>query len=169
MYRDMIKRLTVKEVLTFYGVKFKGDNKCYCPFHNDKHPSMQITERKNQWYCHTCGVGGDIINFVAKLNDCKNHEAFKTIDHDFKLGLYKDKLSREDIIKAQQEKRKREEKKRKAQERENLIDSLCEQFRIWNTICYEEMPQRGREPSNLWIYANSKRIEVEEKINCFLM
>lgn len=35
-----------------------------CPFHSDKHPSMDV--RKNFYHCYSCGASGDIIDFVMK-------------------------------------------------------------------------------------------------------
>jgi len=39
-----------------------------CPFHDDKNPSMIVTPSKNLWNCVSCGAGGDIFEFVMKLD-----------------------------------------------------------------------------------------------------
>jgi DNA primase len=35
-----------------------------CPLHGDTHPSFYVNARKNLFYCHGCGQGGDLIRFV---------------------------------------------------------------------------------------------------------
>jgi DNA primase len=53
-----------------------------CPLHRDTRPSFYVNVRKNLFYCHGCGRGGDLIRFVqlflglslresvAHLEDC---------------------------------------------------------------------------------------------------
>jgi DNA primase len=35
-----------------------------CPLHHDTRPSFYVNVRKNLFYCHGCGRGGDLIRFV---------------------------------------------------------------------------------------------------------
>jgi DNA primase len=35
-----------------------------CPFHRESRPSFYVNPRKNLFYCHGCGRGGDLIRFV---------------------------------------------------------------------------------------------------------
>jgi DNA primase len=35
-----------------------------CPLHRDTRPSFYVNTRKNLFYCHGCGQGGDLIRFV---------------------------------------------------------------------------------------------------------
>lgn len=35
-----------------------------CPLHGDRRPSFYVNARKNLFYCHGCGQGGDLIRFV---------------------------------------------------------------------------------------------------------
>jgi len=35
-----------------------------CPLHHDHRPSFYVNARKNLFYCHGCGRGGDLIRFV---------------------------------------------------------------------------------------------------------
>ena len=35
-----------------------------CPLHSDTRPSFYVNTRKNVFYCHGCGKGGDLIRFV---------------------------------------------------------------------------------------------------------
>lgn len=50
------------------GKEFSG----LCIFHNDqKHPSLRVNADKGLWYCFTCGVGGDVLDFVARAEGKK--------------------------------------------------------------------------------------------------
>jgi hypothetical protein len=35
-----------------------------CPLHAETRPSFYVNPRKNLFYCHGCGQGGDLIRFV---------------------------------------------------------------------------------------------------------
>jgi DNA primase len=40
-----------------------------CPLHREVHPSFYVNARKNLFYCHGCGRGGDLIRFVQLFLD----------------------------------------------------------------------------------------------------
>ena len=44
-----------------------GQKKGLCPFHDEKSPSFHVTPSKGFFHCFGCGVGGDAINFLMKL------------------------------------------------------------------------------------------------------
>ncbi len=41
-------------------------HKCLCPFHEDHHPSMSFSVRRNTFRCFVCGEHGDTIDLVMK-------------------------------------------------------------------------------------------------------
>jgi hypothetical protein len=45
---------------TGHGHEFVG----LCPLHPETRPSFYVNARKNLFYCHGCGQGGDLIRFV---------------------------------------------------------------------------------------------------------
>jgi DNA primase len=45
---------------TGHGPEFVG----LCPLHPETRPSFYVNTRKNLFYCHGCGQGGDLIRFV---------------------------------------------------------------------------------------------------------
>jgi len=53
----------------FLGVVFTDIRapKCLCPWHEDKNPSFSVDMRKNKGKCFSCGEGGTIIDFTAKV------------------------------------------------------------------------------------------------------
>jgi DNA primase len=46
-----------------------------CPFHEEKTPSFRVTPSRGFFYCFGCGEGGDVINFVMKINHLSFVEA----------------------------------------------------------------------------------------------
>lgn len=42
---------------------------CCCPFHSEKTPSCTIYPESQSFYCYGCGVGGDAITFVRKMDN----------------------------------------------------------------------------------------------------
>ena len=84
---DKIKRLiTIQNVIDRYGYKPKKGF-ISCPFHNEKTPSLRIYTDTNTFYCFGCGMGGDVISFVAHLFKIDFGSAIIRLDDDFGLGL----------------------------------------------------------------------------------
>jgi hypothetical protein len=52
-----------------------------CPFHDDKRPSLSVNSDKEVFLCRSCGVGGDVVTFIQKIE----HIDFKTAVR--RLGL----------------------------------------------------------------------------------
>ena len=61
--------ISARTVISDYGVKISKNGMACCPFHNDKHPSMKVTD--DHYHCFGCGAHGDVISFVARLKGTK--------------------------------------------------------------------------------------------------
>jgi len=48
------------------GISVRHDGKIKCPFHDDTHPSCQLGDQTQSYYCFTCHIGGDAIGFVKR-------------------------------------------------------------------------------------------------------
>ena len=60
----------VSTISQYITLKRKGRNYFgLCPFHNEKSPSFSVSPDKQIFHCFGCGVGGDVINFVKKIEN----------------------------------------------------------------------------------------------------
>ena len=72
VFSEVKKYLTARQAAESYGLQIKRNGTACCPFHNDKHPSMKIDRN---YHCFACGVGGDVINYVSRMNGLSQYEA----------------------------------------------------------------------------------------------
>lgn len=55
---------------SYISLKRNGsDYVARCPFHNEKTPSFHINEDKQLFYCFGCGAGGNIFDFVERIEN----------------------------------------------------------------------------------------------------
>jgi len=80
--QDKLQELCSKVDLLEYAeksVEFRqrgsGEFAAHCPRHEDKTPSLMITPEKGLFYCHSCHVGGNIINWIMTFEGLKWNDA----------------------------------------------------------------------------------------------
>ena len=56
-----------------------GNLKGICPFHDEKSPSLSVTPARNLFHCFGCGVGGDVIRFVERIEHLSFAEAVENL------------------------------------------------------------------------------------------
>jgi DNA primase len=80
--KDIKNRLTIAEVVKYYGLKADKQNRLKCPFHEDKTPSLQLYYKTQTAFCFstnctTHGKAMDVIDFILHKENCTKHEAIK--------------------------------------------------------------------------------------------
>jgi len=51
-----------------------------CPLHEETRPSFYVNSRKNVFYCHGCGQGGDLIRFVQLFRRLSFRQSLACLD-----------------------------------------------------------------------------------------
>ena len=62
---DIVDVISQYVVLKRSGRNFFG----LCPFHKEKSPSFSVSRDKQIFHCFGCGVGGNVIHFVSKIEN----------------------------------------------------------------------------------------------------
>ncbi len=96
-------RIAILEIVNNYTtVKKTGQYwKGACPFHSEKTPSFTVSPDKNIFYCFGCHSGGDVITFIAKVENITPLQAVHhlaeqySIDIPQQLDAYKDQTNLE--------------------------------------------------------------------------
>ena len=99
----------------------------HCPLHTDNTPSLMVTESKNLFYCHSCHVGGNLINWMTTFEELSFRQAVEKIGR--LTGTDVSNLKQCDALKFFKTMRDILQKhKEKEFDRELLDDSAFEQF-----------------------------------------
>ena len=84
-YDEFIDKLRVASdivsvISEYVPLKKKGRNYwgC-CPFHGEKTPSFSVTPDKGFFYCFGCQTGGNVFNFLMKIENLTFFEAVKLL------------------------------------------------------------------------------------------
>jgi DNA primase len=90
---DFVDRLKdesdiVSVVSDYVPLKKKGKNYwgC-CPFHHEKTPSFSVSSDKGFFYCFGCGVGGNVFNFLMKIENIDFFNAVKLLANKLNISL----------------------------------------------------------------------------------
>ncbi|MBO7238353.1 MAG: DNA primase [Elusimicrobiaceae bacterium] len=72
------QRLDIVELVRQYVPHLKKTGKTWkacCPFHKEKTPSFTVSSEKGLYYCFGCQEGGDIFDFLMKIENLSFNEA----------------------------------------------------------------------------------------------
>ena len=61
-----------------------------CPFHDEKTPSFHVSDQKGIYKCFGCGVGGDAIDFVMRIEGKEFHEVIYQFANRFHITIEND-------------------------------------------------------------------------------
>ena len=57
IYETIKAAISVKQAAEHYGLKVSHNGMAFCPFHNDRHPSLKLNE--DYFFCFGCGAKGE--------------------------------------------------------------------------------------------------------------
>ncbi len=78
---ELKSRTNIVDIVSEY-VKLKKQGKNYlglCPFHKEKTPSFSVDSSRQFFHCFGCGAGGDVINFIERIENMEFIEAVEFI------------------------------------------------------------------------------------------
>ena len=80
---DLIRsRVVIQDVIRRYVPSLKKKGKNYlglCPFHKEKTPSFTVSPDKQIFYCFGCHTGGNIFNFIGKMERLEFPESVRFV------------------------------------------------------------------------------------------
>lgn len=99
--RKIVNETNIVEVVSEYIPLVKKGNSHFgiCPFHDDNHPSMSVSNKVKMFNCFSCTAKGNVIDFVSRYENITLDQA--TIKLANRLGIVIDqKVSKQDEKKA---------------------------------------------------------------------
>ncbi|MDQ2901331.1 MAG: CHC2 zinc finger domain-containing protein, partial [Acidobacteriota bacterium] len=72
---DIVRVVQEYVVLRKAGPRYTG----LCPFHNEKTPSFSVHAAHQFFKCFGCGAGGDVFEFVKRIQNVSFYEALKLL------------------------------------------------------------------------------------------
>lgn len=106
-YDQQIKKeVGIFSVINEYLILHKKNKNfvAICPFHDDKNPSLVISELKQFFKCFSCGTSGTAIKFVILYEKVSFLNAYKIIVKKFKLKIDPDLIEESKITEEQKSK-----------------------------------------------------------------
>ena len=65
------------------GVRLRGRGRVrqgVCPFHDEAEGSFTVYGDSDRWYCYGCGLGGDVLDFIRRVENLSLPEAIRRLD-----------------------------------------------------------------------------------------
>ena len=117
------ERISILDVINEYVTlkKTGGYHKGTCPFHHEKTASFTVSPDKQIFYCFGCHLSGDVISFIARIENCSQKDAAQLLVEKYDLQLPSN-LSFETS--------------EKNTEIKNHYFAVCKAFALW---CHEQL------------------------------
>lgn len=80
---DIVDVISQYVILKRRGRSFFG----LCPFHKEKSPSFSVSPDKQIFHCFGCGVGGNVIHFVSKIENINFRETLELLANRANISL----------------------------------------------------------------------------------
>ena len=80
---DIVDVISQYVILKRSGRNFFG----LCPFHKEKSPSFSVSPDKQIFHCFGCGVGGNVIHFVSKIENIDFKETIELLANRVNIQL----------------------------------------------------------------------------------
>ena len=83
------ERISILDVVNEYVTlkRAGGYHKGTCPFHHEKTASFTVSPDKQIFYCFGCHISGDVISFIAKMENCSPKDAAQLLAEKYNIEL----------------------------------------------------------------------------------
>ncbi|WP_305042097.1 DNA primase [Geoalkalibacter sp.] len=98
--REVQDRADILEVVSSYvALKRSGANHVgLCPFHAEKTPSFNVNPPRQIYHCFGCGVGGDAISFVRRMEGLSFPEAVRRLAERYGIDIAEEQRTPEEEL-----------------------------------------------------------------------
>lgn len=148
---EIKSRYRLRDEIASRGIEINRNGFCRCPFHQgDNTASFRLYDEQNTWHCYGCGEGGDIIDFVMKIDRLSFRDACKAISGE--------ELTKEQRWNIDRAKLKREMERIKAEKLRKQTNALATNIsEYWNAMKdAEPASEEWGKLYNQWQLANYK-------------
>ena len=79
---EVLSRVSIVDVVGDYvalKASGNGEYKGLCPFHGEKSPSFGVSITKGLWHCFGCGEGGNLFQFLNRIDSLSFMEAMEKL------------------------------------------------------------------------------------------
>ena len=136
--------ISMRDVAERYGAGLNRKNFMHCPKHKDKTPSMQVKD--NYFKCYSCGLHGDIIDFVMMMYNVEQTAAIATLASDFGIFINdKDNAVKIDYNAIKRHKADRLKKEIELKKYREEYDRKCIEFNRLNVARLTKSPKSETE------------------------
>ena len=76
-------RFPLGDTVEASGVRLRGSGRVrqgFCPFHDEAEGSFTVYADSERWYCFGCGLGGDVLDFIQRVEYLTLPEAIARLD-----------------------------------------------------------------------------------------
>jgi DNA primase len=96
----------VTVISSYFPLKRAGTEfRAICPFHQEKTPSFYVNPSKQSYYCHGCGAGGAVFQFLIQYENIDFPEAVRRLASRAGIAIIEAELSAEEETKQTMRKR----------------------------------------------------------------
>ena len=170
-YADEIKsRLTMPNILEYYGFKINRSKRIPCPLHNGDDANCGVKE--HYIHCFVCGESADVIKFVQVYFGLDFQSAISKLNNDFCLGLpIGQKIdSRKQLEMERLAFQRRQKAKQEEAERQQIEDAYLAAFYDWKRLDDNKRnyaPKTPSEPFHTLFVEALKNIDgAEYRLEC---
>ena len=117
------ERISILDVVNEYVTlkRAGGYHKGTCPFHHEKTASFTVSPDKQIFYCFGCHISGDVISFIAKVENCSQKDAAQLLTEKYSIELPQSISF---------------ESSEKSTENKNHYFAICKAVALW---CHEQL------------------------------